>query len=91
MSFLVANYVDPYARMNMRAMIANASADLMNVIVQEGNFRKLADNLYIQVAERRADGSIGGLFIADSAIRRSISSIMPPMARLLRRRPATCC
>lgn len=54
--------------MNMRAMIANASADLMNVIVQEGNFRKLADNLYIQVAERRADGSIGGLFIADSAI-----------------------
>jgi lipopolysaccharide export system permease protein len=65
-SFLVANYVDPYARMNMRAMIANASADLVNLIVQEGSFRKLADNLYIQVAERRADGSIGGLFIADS-------------------------
>jgi lipopolysaccharide export system permease protein len=65
-SFLVANYVDPYARMNMRALIANASADLVNLIVQEGSFRKLADNLYIQVAERRADGSIGGLFIADS-------------------------
>lgn len=65
-SFWVANYVDPYARMNMRSMIANASADLMNVIIQEGSFRKLADNLYIQVAERRADGSIGGLFIADS-------------------------
>jgi lipopolysaccharide export system permease protein len=65
-SFLVANYVDPYARMNMRAMVANASADLVNLIVQEGSFRKLADNLYIQVAERRADGSIGGLFIADS-------------------------
>jgi len=65
-SFLVANYVDPYARMNMRAMIANASADLLNVVVQEGSFRKLADNLYIQIAERRGDGSIGGLFIADS-------------------------
>lgn len=65
-SFLVANYVDPYARMNMRAMIANASADMLNVVIQEGNFRKLADNLYIQIAERRADGSIGGLFIADS-------------------------
>ncbi|OJX99456.1 MAG: LPS export ABC transporter permease LptF [Rhizobiales bacterium 63-22] len=65
-SFIVANYVDPYARMNMRAMIANASADLMNVIIQEGSFRKLADNLYIQVAERRPDGTIGGLFIADS-------------------------
>jgi lipopolysaccharide export system permease protein len=52
--------------MNMRAMIANASADLLNVVVQEGSFRKLADNLYIQIAERRGDGSIGGLFIADS-------------------------
>jgi len=65
-SFLVANYIDPYARMNMRAMIANASADLLNVVIQEGNFRKLSDNLYIQIAERRGDGSIGGLFIADS-------------------------
>lgn len=65
-SFLVANYVDPYARLNMRAMIANASADLLNVVVQEGSFHKLADNLYIQIAEREADGSIGGLFIADS-------------------------
>ncbi len=65
-SFLIANYVEPYARINMRAMIANASADLMHVIIQEGTFRKLADNLYIQIAERRADGSIGGLFIADS-------------------------
>src|SRR5690606_11833651 len=27
---------------------------------------KLADNLYIQIAELRGDGSIGGLFIADS-------------------------
>lgn len=65
-SFVVANYIDPYARMNMRSMIANASADLMNAVIQEGSFRKLSDNLYIQVAERRADGSIGGLFIADS-------------------------
>ncbi|MBC8717755.1 LPS export ABC transporter permease LptF [Ochrobactrum sp. Marseille-Q0166] len=65
-SFLVANYVDPYARMNMRAMIANASADVLNVLIQEGSFRKLSDNLYVQIAEQRADGSIGGLFIADS-------------------------
>ena len=65
-SFFIANYVDPYARMNMRAMMADASADLLNVVIQEGNFRKIADNLYIQIAERRSDGSIGGLFIADS-------------------------
>lgn len=65
-SFLVANFVDPYARMNMRSMIANVSADLLTNIVQEGVFRKLSDNFYVQIAERKADGRIGGLFIADS-------------------------
>ncbi|WP_439272571.1 LPS export ABC transporter permease LptF [Pseudochrobactrum sp. HB0163] len=65
-SFLVANFVDPYARHNMRSMLAEASADLLNVVIQEGSFRKLSDNLYVQIAERNADGSIGGMFIADS-------------------------
>ncbi|UCA46549.1 LPS export ABC transporter permease LptF [Pseudochrobactrum sp. XF203] len=65
-SFLIANFVDPYARYNMRSMLANASADLINVVVQEGSFRRLSDNLYVQIAERKSDGSIGGMFIADS-------------------------
>jgi lipopolysaccharide export system permease protein len=65
-SFLIANFVDPYSRMNMRSMLAEASADMLNVIIQEGTFRKVSDNLYVQIAERKSDGSIGGLFIADS-------------------------
>ncbi|RCS23164.1 LPS export ABC transporter permease LptF [Phyllobacterium salinisoli] len=65
-SFVIANFVDPYARLNMREMLANASADLINVVIQEGTFRQLGDNLYVQIAERKDDGRIGGLFIADS-------------------------
>ncbi|KXF77753.1 LPS export ABC transporter permease LptF [Paramesorhizobium deserti] len=65
-SFLVANFVDPYARLNMREMIADASADLINVVIQEGTFRQFGDNLYVQIAERKENGEIGGLFIADS-------------------------
>ena len=65
-SFLVANFVDPYARYNMRSMLAEASADLLNVVLQEGSFRKLSDNLYVQISERKPDGGISGLFIADS-------------------------
>lgn len=65
-SFMIANFVEPYSRQNMREMIADASADLLNVVIQEGTFRKLSDNLYIQIADRNADGSIGGMFIADS-------------------------
>lgn len=65
-SFLVANFIDPYARYNMRSMLANANADLLNVVLQEGSFRKLSDNLYIQIAERTPTGGFGGVFFADS-------------------------
>ncbi|MDR0251623.1 MAG: LPS export ABC transporter permease LptF [Brucellaceae bacterium] len=65
-SFLIANFVDPYARNNMRTMMANAGADLLNMAIQEGTFQKLSDNFYVQIAERNSDGSIGGMFIADS-------------------------
>lgn len=66
-SFLVANYVDPYARYNMRSMLAEANADLINNVIQEGSFYKISDNRYVQIAERKPDGTIGGLFIADSS------------------------
>lgn len=65
-SFLIANFVDPYARLNMRTMIAEARADLLNVIVQEGTFQEIDKNLYIQIAERKPNGHIGGLFVSDS-------------------------
>jgi lipopolysaccharide export system permease protein len=65
-SFLIANFVDPYARMNMREMIADAGADLINVVLQDGTFREIGDNLYVQIAQRKENGEIGGLFIADS-------------------------
>lgn len=65
-SFTIANFIDPYARMNMRTMIADAGADLINVVLQDGTFRKIGDNLFVQIAERKDNGEIGGLFIADS-------------------------
>lgn len=64
-SFIVANFVTPHARLTMRSMVANAHSDLINTVIQEGSFRKLAENLYLQIGERRADGSIAHLFIVD--------------------------
>lgn len=65
-SFVISNFIDPYSRMNMRAMLEGAGSDMLSVIIQEGTFRKVSDNLYVQIAERKPDGGIGGLFIADS-------------------------
>ncbi|MGU3574850.1 LPS export ABC transporter permease LptF [Brucellaceae bacterium C25G] len=65
-SFAISNFIDPYSRMNMRTMLAEAGSDMLNLVIQEGSFRKVSDNLYVQIAERKPDGGIGGLFIADS-------------------------
>lgn len=64
-SFVIANYVTPYARLNMREMMATANSDLISVFLQEGKFRELDNNILLEIGERRADGSIGRLFIVD--------------------------
>lgn len=65
LSFVVANFVAPQARLTMRTMVAEAHSDLINTVIQEGTFRKLAENLYLQIGERNPDGSISHLFIVD--------------------------
>ena len=65
-SFVIANFIAPYASLNMREMIADANADVINLVVQQGAFQELADNLYIQIENRDSNGSIKGLFVSDS-------------------------
>ncbi|KAA6404814.1 LPS export ABC transporter permease LptF [Candidatus Tokpelaia sp.] len=65
LSFGIANFITPYARLTMRDMTANAHADLLNVFLQEGSFRRLSDKIYLEIGERKADSSIGRLFIVD--------------------------
>jgi len=64
-SFLIANFVAPHARLTMRNMLGSANADLINLVLTQGNFRALGEGVYIEIGERRADGSIGRLFIVD--------------------------
>ncbi|MGH6860905.1 MAG: LptF/LptG family permease [Phyllobacterium sp.] len=65
-SFLIANFVVPYSQLSMRQMIADANADVINLVVQQGAFQELADNLYIQIENRDSNGAIRGLFVSDS-------------------------
>lgn len=64
-SFFIANFVTPQARLTMREMVATAHADLINAFIQEGSFRELTTNLYMEIGQRNDDGTIGRLFIAD--------------------------
>lgn len=63
---LVSHVVEPYARQAVRAMVASANTDLLALAVQEGSFKRIEDDLYIQIAERLPDGRLGGVFMADS-------------------------
>ncbi|WP_455476553.1 LPS export ABC transporter permease LptF [Bartonella sp. B17] len=65
LSFSIANFIVPHARLNMRKMLASAHSDLINLFIREGSFQKLTNNLYIEIGERNPDGTIGRLFIAD--------------------------
>lgn len=65
-AFVIDSAVDPYARQRGREIVAAARADLLSLVIQEGTFRKVENNLYLQIARRLPDGKLGGIFIADS-------------------------
>ncbi|WP_160005714.1 LptF/LptG family permease [Rhizobium sp. 18055] len=64
-SFFVDNVVEPKAKTGARQMIAAAYADLLSTVIEEKNFRKIDDGLYVQISERLAGRVLKGLFVVD--------------------------
>lgn len=65
-TFLVHNVLAPATRERVREMISEARAGLISKLIQEGAFRRIDDNLFLQIGERRPDGQLGSIFVADS-------------------------
>jgi lipopolysaccharide export system permease protein len=65
-SFLVDNMVEPKARVAARQMVAAAYADLLSTVIEEKNFRRIEDGLYVQISQRLSGRILKGLFVADS-------------------------
>ena len=65
-SFAVDNGVDPYARQRNRHLVAEANADLLSLVIQEGTFQKVEDGLFLQISQRLPNNQLGGIFVADS-------------------------
>lgn len=61
----IALFVEPWSNRQIRTLVTEASADLVRLAVQSGSFKKLEDNLFIQIAEQQPGGAFGGIFIAD--------------------------
>ncbi|MBB6483296.1 LptF/LptG family permease [Rhizobium lusitanum] len=65
-SFFVDNVVEPKARVAGRQMVAEAYADLLSTVIEEKNFRRIEDGLYVQISQRLSGRILKGLFVVDS-------------------------
>lgn len=65
-SFVVDNVVEPRARVAAREMVAAAYADLLSTVIEEKNFRRIEDGLYVQITQRLSGRILKGLFVVDS-------------------------
>ncbi|NKJ34224.1 LptF/LptG family permease [Rhizobium sp. SG570] len=65
-SFFVDNVVEPKARVAARQMVAEAYADLLSTVIEEKNFRRIEDGLYVQISQRLSGRILKGLFVVDS-------------------------
>ncbi|RCL03465.1 MAG: lipopolysaccharide export system permease protein [Candidatus Tokpelaia sp. JSC161] len=65
LSFIIANFIVPYARTNMRKMMTTSQNNIINLFLQVGHFHELGKKVYLEIGEKHHDGSIGRLFIVD--------------------------
>lgn len=65
-SFFVDNVVEPKARVAARQMVAEAYADLLSTVIEEKNFRRIDDGLFVQISQRMSGRILKGLFVVDS-------------------------
>jgi len=65
-SFFVDNMVEPRSKVATRQMVAAAYADLLSTVIEEKNFRRIEDGLYVQISQRLSGRILKGLFVADS-------------------------
>ncbi len=64
-TLVIALLLEPWSGAIRRDLRAAAGADLIGMAIQSGSFRRIEDNLYVQIAQQHGGGTLGGIFIAD--------------------------
>ncbi|MEL6437138.1 MAG: LptF/LptG family permease [Pseudomonadota bacterium] len=63
---LSSHFIEPAANRAVRDLITNARADLLTSVIQQGRFARPDAGIVIYVDEKSADGTLGGLMVADT-------------------------
>ena len=64
-SFVFDNQIEPVVRVKAKHLISAAYADLLSTVIEEKEFRRIEDGLYVQIAQRDQGRGLKGLFIVD--------------------------
>ncbi|MFZ1815714.1 MAG: LPS export ABC transporter permease LptF [Rhizobiaceae bacterium] len=62
---LVGHFVSPWSLVTLRIFATEMRADLVSVLVREGEFSKIEDGLVFHVARRETGGVLSGILISD--------------------------
>jgi lipopolysaccharide export system permease protein len=63
--FVLSVWLEPASSRQIRELIARAAGDLLSAAIQSGGFKQVEEGLVIQIAEKRAGGEFGGIFVSD--------------------------
>jgi len=63
--FAFAAYLAPASRLTMRTILMEARGDLLTSLIREGGFTRVDDKVFVEVAQRKPGGVLGGVFVAD--------------------------
>lgn len=62
---MVGHFVSPWSLLTLKVFATEMRADLVSVLVREGQFTKIEDGLVFHVARREAGGVLSGILISD--------------------------
>ncbi|MCB1429049.1 MAG: LptF/LptG family permease, partial [Nitratireductor sp.] len=62
---LVGHFVSPWSLVTLKVFATEMRADLVSILVREGEFTKIEDGLVFHVAKREAGGVLSGILISD--------------------------
>ena len=65
LNLALVHLVEPASRQAFRAAISDAHADLLSILLREGQFRELGDDITVHIDARGARGTMEGMLLSD--------------------------
>lgn len=62
----VGHFIMPKSLTLLKSFMSDMNADLISLVVREGEFNQVESGLMFHIARRNADGSLGGILVVDS-------------------------